>query len=44
METLQLSLFGRSYDTANRLRRTAVGRLSVPGYERELSHADVYLA
>lgn len=43
MESLQRRLFGESYSQASRLRRTAGGRLSLPGRAGELTHADIHL-
>lgn len=40
IEVMQLSLLGSSYTQASRLRRTALGRLRLPG--NALSHADIY--
>lgn len=42
MELLQRHLFGESYSQASRLKRTAVGRLSLPGHAGELTHADIH--
>lgn len=43
MEPLQRRLLGDSYSQANRLQRTAVGRLRLPR-SGGFSHADIYLA
>jgi hypothetical protein len=43
MESLQRHLLGESYSQASRLRRTAVGRISLPGSAGDLTHADIHL-
>jgi len=43
LESLQQRLLGEPYLQARRLRRTSVGRLTLPGREGEPTHADIHL-
>jgi len=43
LDSLQRSLLGESYSQASRLERTAVGRLNLPGWGGQLTHADIHL-
>ena len=43
LESLQQRLLGEPYLQARRLQRTSVGRLALPGGEREPTHADIHL-